>query len=414
MEIVKKNLVSVVCGVIALMAIVALFWPISGYYKQLQTTVDSRKSVYTSLKGLLTKQRQLPVVDPFTAETKPLDQFPTSQVILLGRAVTEKVKNESAAIVDEALKLNQREPLVPGALPMPMTSQAVRFRDVYKQRVDYLSNENRANSFPMQIMQAGFPPSDGEVQAKKAEIEAGIKQKIAYNGQGQPINGVAIDAELAEKLPLVPKQMKIDAAKNCKVYIDIGTFEPYALLMQAAPGIPPDPSTIFNAQATLWIQEDVCRSIAAANSDSQNVMESPVKHLIRMGLPAMFPAGPATPGDLAGALPKNYALSPTGRSTNSVYDVIYFTLKMDVDAEQIPRVLQSLSRNKFVTVLSCSMVSIDSGLLQTEGYYYGEKPVVQLDVECESLLLRKWTEPLMPPAIKAQLGVGQAAAPTPQ
>jgi hypothetical protein len=31
--------------------------------------------------------------------------------------------------------------------------------------------------------------------------------------------------------------------------------------------------------------------------------------------------------------------------------------------------------------------------------------VVQLDVQCEALLLRKWTEPLMPVMIKRNLGL---------
>jgi len=96
-----------------------------------------------------------------------------------------------------------------------------------------------------------------------------------------------------------------------------------------------------------------------------------------------------------------------------VYDVIPFTVKLDVDAAQVPRVLQEMSRNKLVTVTNCSVSSIDLGLMQANGYYYGSNPVVTLDLTCESLLLRKWTEPLMPLRVKQALGIVQQAAPPP-
>jgi len=420
MDLVKKNLVSIICGVIAIVAIVALFWPIKGYYTQLQTTANSRKAVYVSLNGLLKKTRQLPVVDPFTAENKPLDQFPTAAAILKGQAVTDQVKNESASILSEAVKLNIHDPLVPGALPMGMTSQEIKFRDDYKRRVDFLTEGNRENSFPFQLMQAGFPPTDQEIQAKRAEEEAAIKQKQAFNGQGQPIHPEMIEAELAQKLPKVAEQLKLEAAKKCKVYIDPTSFDPNTAILTANPGIPPEPATIFIAQVGLWIQEDVAKSIAAANSKSENVMDAPVKRLVKIELPqtmfqptvtAALATAAASTGatDLTGQLPKNYGASPTGRVTNSVYDVISFSLKLDVDAEQIPRVLQELSRNKFITVTNCNLQILDSSLMKGMGYFYGDKPIVQLDLQCEALLLRQWTEPLMPPRIKDGLGIGLVA-----
>src|SRR4051794_40220927 len=117
MELVKKNLTSIICGVIALLAVVALFWPISGYYNELQAKADARKQVYTTLKGILDKPRNLPTVSLETAEPKKLEQFPTQAVIDAGTAVQTQVKTQSAAMFETALKMNQHTPLVPGALP---------------------------------------------------------------------------------------------------------------------------------------------------------------------------------------------------------------------------------------------------------------------------------------------------------
>jgi len=41
MEIVKKNILSVICGVIALIALIALFWPIGGMYSDDQVKLDA-------------------------------------------------------------------------------------------------------------------------------------------------------------------------------------------------------------------------------------------------------------------------------------------------------------------------------------------------------------------------------------
>ncbi len=52
MEIVKKNILSIICGVIALLAVVALFWPISGMYADAQTVLDGRKKAFTDIVSL--------------------------------------------------------------------------------------------------------------------------------------------------------------------------------------------------------------------------------------------------------------------------------------------------------------------------------------------------------------------------
>src|SRR5437870_3618321 len=113
MDIVKKNMVSIICGLVALLAIGAVFWPISGYYAELQDEAAKRKAVYEKLKGygdkLEKKERNLPVTDVSGPPTPvPLEQFPNQTVIDAWSKVTEQMKTESEQMFAAALEMNRK------------------------------------------------------------------------------------------------------------------------------------------------------------------------------------------------------------------------------------------------------------------------------------------------------------------
>lgn len=419
MELLRKNIVSIFCGVVSLLAIVALYWPVGSYYRELQRKADERKNAYQSLKGILDRQRFKPIIKLQETAPEPLDMFPTQAVIDKGKAVMEQIRRESAQVFQTAVQLNEHQPLVPGSLPHGRTTHAIEFRRKYNLAMDLKLDEARAESYLLKMMRAGLRPSELEIQAETKRVEESIRSKTAYGPNNQPLNSAQIEAELAQELPKVADRLKRSVAEKCQVYVDDTSLDPYQLLIGSGPGVPPEPSIIYVAQVGLWIHEDVARSIAAANKGARNVTESAVKHVVKIDLPETLfqpmsispDAGAAPPNpDPSAKLPQNFAASPTGRVSNGVYDVIPFALQLYVDAERVPQVLQELARNKFLTVTTCSLSSVDTGLAQASGYYYGDKPVVSLDLQCEALLLRKWTEPLMPLGIKQALGL----APGPQ
>src|SRR5271163_1129092 len=96
---VKKNVLIIICAVIAICAIVAIFWPINGYYSALQTDVDARKAAFSNATTLLKKSRTLPVLDPLSTDPQPLDVFPTETVIARGKTATEAIGTESQAMI---------------------------------------------------------------------------------------------------------------------------------------------------------------------------------------------------------------------------------------------------------------------------------------------------------------------------
>jgi hypothetical protein len=230
--------------------------------------------------------------------------------------------------------------------------------------------------------------------------------------------------------------MRYDVARKSKMYVANDAFaqNPAVVGTQL-----PNPVDIWYAQMTLWIQQDVANALAQANANAQNILDAPVKHLVKLTIPssasgttgaggpglytfaaAQNAGGAATPppapvdGADAVALVPVPAVSPTGRVSNPLYDVVQFTLVINVDSSQVPAVLASLSHNQLMDVMYLTVTSVDSSDQQRLGFFYGSAPIVQLTLSCEELFMRQWTAPLMPDLVKRQLGIavpGQPVAP---
>src|SRR5262249_25622712 len=143
--------------------------------------------------------------------------------------------------------------------------------------------------------------------------------------------------------------MRRKVAEDCMVYIEPATFTIYQSQPQISVGMAPDPSTIFWAQIGLWTQEDFCKAVYAINSlplpdgkKPANVMEAPVKPILKIDIPqaqnqqsgVLFTGVAAAAGDPNAPPPPpgdpkpNPALSPTGRVSNGMYDVLQFRVIM--------------------------------------------------------------------------------------
>jgi hypothetical protein len=115
------------------------------------------------------------------------------------------------------------------------------------------------------------------------------------------------------------------------------------------------------------------------------------------------PAPP--PENPNGPLPKVPTASPTARVSNPLFDVVHFTMSLDVEAEKIPLFLRTLSKNRFITAYQVDLKVVDGAERSALGLRYGDKPVVTLNLQCEELFFRQWLTPLMPQNIKKQLNI---------
>ncbi|MCC6424172.1 MAG: hypothetical protein IT447_11890 [Phycisphaerales bacterium] len=405
MEIIKKNIFSVICGVVALVAIIASFWPLGSKTDELQTTLNGRKSAYESISSLLNKSRNLPIVDPQSSEQEPLKNFPSPDIIEKGKTATKEVSEESRKMLMIAEQINQqnRQLLVENELPRPHSTDQIRFQQAYGGFFTDMQSK----------MHGGTPPTAEQIKTASEQLWAQKFQPRIFNTNGVS-NEQQVKAQYEDEMKRLPDALKTQIAQNSMVYVDPAAFDINTTITNAAAGsLPPESPVIFWAQIGMWIQQDVANAISETNKSAANVIAAPVKRLRRMEMPKGFVTNfkqgdnnqPMAGGSLNGPLPRVKSVSATGRVSNPLFDVAHFTITVDVDAEQIPAFLRELNKNRFLTVLRTDLASVDSGSEQAAGYVYGDKPVVTLTLTCETLFMRSWLTKLMPESIKASLGI---------
>jgi hypothetical protein len=402
---------------VAIAAIVAVFWPISGYFTDLQTQADARKAAFSTARSLLLKPRTLPVLDPQSTDPQPLPVFPTDAVFHRGSIATDALKKESQDMLTLATGMIVHQPLVPGALPAGGTVVATQFQNQYKQLMTYPAADPTATPppLPISILHAGVPPLDADIKAKQDQIKTDLTNRLTERGpDGNPINGPDVEAKVEDAVMALPAQERTKVATENQMYIAPDAYR----INPALTGInPPSTVSMFNGQIGLWLLQDVFTALASANADTTGgVPGSRVKHLIKID----FADAPFTPNFTPTATPApapadphalQLNMSPTGHVSNTLYDVIPFSLKIIVDAQQVPAVLEALSKDRFITVLRMDLLTVDSGAAVLAGYLYGDKPVVQLNLSCEELFFRQQdTLPIMPDSIKTALGIVPAPA----
>ena len=75
---------------------------------------------------------------------------------------------------------------------------------------------------------------------------------------------------------------------------------------------------------------------------------------------------------------KNTLLSPTGRQSNGLFDVVHFDVELEIDASKVPHVLDGLGSKRYISVIQLESIdSVDSALSRGMGYYFGPRPCVK-------------------------------------
>lgn len=432
MEIVKKNLVSIICGLIAVMALVAVFiWPLDGYYENLKTKADNRAKVQGKISTLLSKTRVIPVFDPNNPTPANLPAFPSKTLTDRAKTATQGIAGTSDKVVQLAVQLNEygHDLVLPNSLPSPMNQPiALKFRRVLQDSLDELRTKE---------LLAGIPPTPEEFNSRADVLWKSMQKDIIVLPDNTTPNLDQIMARYQDKLNKLPDEMKAEMATKNKMYIDpLSVMRVSASL--PADGNAPSRESIWWSQVAFWITKDVAMAIKDVNASSQTVTDSPIKNLLALTIPEdFFPPGvaalasqpvgatggrgmdtssdtgatpPVTGGlpDATLALPDGSTQTPTKRISNNLFDVVQFKMTLDIEADKIPLFLKTLATNRFITVTRMEMNPVDSQLKQILGYVYGPRAVVTLDLDCEALLLRQWTLKYMPLSIRKALGVPEA------
>jgi hypothetical protein len=404
LTIIKKNLLSIICGVIALLAMISLLYPLSGMRTKFKAELAERAKNYGRAQSLLREQRFLPVVQ-VGAEPEELTQFPTNQVIDAGKAATATVHDQSDQLMLKAIALNQSNHdllFSPDILPNP-GDHVFDYRSAYLDQVQ--------KQIPL-ALGGVMPPNTEEINRKIAELhQSEVEDKIVKVGQVE-LNRKELEDAFDEMKAKLPDQLRRDSATKNKLYIDPTALSINSIMTNQ--NAKPTPADVWYAQLSLWIEQDVARAIIAANNNvpQSNIQNDAVKRLVELKVPGdvnvyiqSATAAPASDDPNAAGDPRDFNKSPTGHVCNDLYDVVQSNLVVEVDQRQIPIILRELQRDKLTTVLGVEIAPVDSVAADAQGFMYGTAPVVQLSISLESLYMRKWTLPLMPEEVKTELHI---------
>lgn len=425
MEILKKNWLSILCGVIALFALVFLIYPLLGWYSDEQAELDKHATQYNNINSLRKANRSWPVLDlasgnkpplkAFDASGKEQPVFPSESYLDAGRDIKKKVHTQAEEMKkdlhdftaeerskDPTGNTNKLTLLIDGVLPVPGDVRGFAFQKEYVNQVRTVLPRELSGKYPM-------PPTKEDVFAEAARLWNDEFKNKVFTIAGQPANLPQVADEWRAKCATLQGILRLKRAQDTesKLYL-----EPNALAISAAmikgEGAAPQAKDIWYAQSMLWVEQHVAAAIERVNAPARNVMEAPIKHLYRLDVPdgpGQYVKGPSGAGDQTGESGKAFSRTPTGRVCNSMYDVIQFGLSMDVDASKVPAILAELQRGKLITIVHFDLASVDSIALEDDGFIYGNVPVVRLTIYGEELFLRNWTRDFMPPDIKRELGV---------
>lgn len=439
MEMVKKNIVSIVFGVVAIIAMVLLFFPVGGFFEDLQGQLDQRKQDHETLVKLNRDgpNVKMPIVQPgVTTEAPALGQFPTSEAFKKGEELVAQMEKQSQGVMKKAIERNRRTPLVATAFPKPRGAALPEFKRLYHQRL--------RDGFRQQI-RGTVPPNPTEVATERERLWNEVwLPKVPVQG-GQRINEQQVKEQFEDEVvPSLPDQLRVARSQAGAVYIHepvaqggfMGSFDISKDIPRPETQQIPTLVDAWAAQLGLWVQEDVVAAIVATNAaggPQSTTDRSVVKRLVKVEVipayitkagpvaiaqanqaanargpqPAADPALEQAAGT-ASDLAKVYTVSPTGRVCNSLYDVMHFSFTVDVEAEQYQAVLANLANNRFITVHGIDLLALDGARYQAAGLVYGAKPVVQMTVKAETIFFREWTKPLMPEAVQQLLGIPPA------
>jgi hypothetical protein len=427
MTVAKKNGLTIASCVVALAAVAVPFVVADGWVAETESALDSRVAVARSVQEIGKKSRTLPQLDPRVEEKKPLEMFPSKSVIDAGEAAKKHLESQAETMLQEALKLNVRRPLLDDvftATPQQYRGAAFRFRDAYQQYMP---------AGLTQMIKGGVPLTAEEIARTVAAEKDRIQRERAVRSGGQIINQEEVQALLLKADTEIPQLLRNSVALNNQVYLSTDTW---VVDPNLTAGVTvPTPDVVWFAQLGIWIQQEVARIVVGANGTSPNVLSSPVKHLVKVNFvsygtqslagPYILPAAaasadgmgtpsvPVTGSDPASAITLSKGAFLTGRQATGLFDAVHFQMVVRVAESEAAKFLASIPQGRLVNVLNVELSSVDSATESAAGYIYGNEPVVQLVVECEMLMLRRWTETLMPARVKQLVGIEAAPVATP-
>ncbi len=243
---------------------------------------------------------------------------------------------------------------------------------------------------------------------------------------------------LAERAKSDPTMLaSISKARQIYCYAVVGrggSFELsqiYVNTDEAAPSM----ADIWYAQLWYWIQQDIVEALASVNDraaaeildqkakaddaarlgqakmDEPWVGNLPIKDVLSIRVSDYIvdtgDSRPPTAGrrtESPDRPPEHPDAAYTHLFSDPLFDVINVRVKIAIDVRQLPVILNEFCHDRYYTVLNVSCRAVPPDLSFT-GKLYGPQPVVVATLDLQTYLFYKSYVPLMPLAIREQLGI---------
>ncbi|MEM8738501.1 MAG: hypothetical protein AAGG38_08505 [Planctomycetota bacterium] len=463
---IKLNPITVASAVVILLSVGFIGYILFAARPALQElATDEPQRVLSQIQGY---SRQTIEVPPANADDPPevrsgitINQATVSVL----REIYGDLNRESQEIFDAALEINQpgHEPLYEGLFPSPPPGLGFPAKTRYARVLNTLLRDRDAaqslldsDGLAVPYLNAQPPMPQEKLQGMlDQQMDAMMESNAATAGPLSPVRQRQQRDE--QQRELINELLAHAQSINLYADPDLGDAlspNPAFPLQIAALALKPEAPTaseLWEGQFELWIMQDILRAIALANDVADqrehlneqgqpvpsSVLNAPIKRLLALevlpgyiglhspgatnelsGNPSVSSGASTYPPPAGGVrtnkpretkLSDNFFASPTGRSSNSIYDVRHARLLVHADFKRLPEFFNALGRINLMTVLNTRIRAVDEYDLLNQRYLYGQGDIVEVEMIIESLWLREWTAELMPDDVKSYVGIDPPA-----
>ena len=437
----KQRWVPITCGLIVLIAPLAAYFSLDFVRAPVVAKIKDRVDAYEKLGGL----------EKTSVDVRAADGSVRTESAYINKALIEELTKHQEALAADAQGIYQSaldrnragrgvSQDVAEYLPKPKNEAA---RDVNLLRENALDLLIKKRDALITLMKMSGPSKSDEAldRVQRAEIEhlTGVLMKKQRSEVTDPKELAELNARLVDtRLALITEN-----AAGIEVYL-----RPGAILWRdklasakdgdskAAPAVEFALAQLFQFQWDMWVVEDVLKAIQQVNSKSDasgkrtpiGVVQAPVKCINRLlvtpvaGLVPADAAAGATP-DASAEAPAGEAIDPktdvapdfaasiNGLRTNQLFDVRDATLVVVCETSAVPKLVNALSAQNFITVTGLSLVPADTFAAARQGYAFGSQPCSEVTLKLQSVWLRDWTTESMPKGMMTAIKTAGKPAP---
>lgn len=467
MNWVRENLGIVICSALILVILPASFVLSNGWLKSILTRHEQAVNAELSKISAAKVTYKLTQFDPATPAfelltspnaglTEQLKQKQDAMAQLVSKIADQAVDfNRGAGPAAAGIGRTEHRVLVDDLFPTPtltpeQAANPAAAREVEQARLNEAEDKflgKRGNADPYQRLldsvRAGEPKPAPDIADQLKDLYQKRLNSLAANPQSptddekSKVRQEVIDARLGEYQ---------STARSLGVYASKACLPGAALDGESRPAAERGESTIpvnsiidptllnrrqlFLYQWDLWMLSDFFTAVRLANTIdgvSVGVDRAVVKRIESMKIrqPEGIRTGefgdassdssgaesaPVAPAP--GMVPLDPRVSFTGHARggwNELYEVRRMSAKLVVSSARLSEFLDAIPRANFMIVTDLDIEPVNMWEDLRSGYFYGDEHVVRATVEVESLWLKSWLVPLIPPELKQVLGIAASA-----